>query len=139
MTKRMWNIAVRTVHIGVTGVLVGGHVFGIPKERLLPWLYLVLASGAALLVVEAIPDWRWCFEGRALMLGAKLLLLSAIPWAWGARVPLLFSSVVVASLASHLPRKYRHSVWLRGWPAGKLWGHPEQTRAAPISSSHLTQ
>ena len=111
MTKRAWNIAFRTIHIGVIGVLLGGHVFGIPNQRRLPWLYATLASGAALAVAEAYPDWRWCFEGRAAMLALKLLLLCLIPWAWSFRVPLLFAAVVVGSVASHLPKKYRHYVF----------------------------
>jgi hypothetical protein len=112
--RRAWNIAFRTTHIGMVGVLLGGHVFAISKVRLLPWLWLALASGAALALVEVSPLWRSCFEGRTLMLAFKLLVLCAIPFAWGARVPLLFLVVVVAGVASHLPRKYRHAVWLPG-------------------------
>jgi len=105
---RAWNIAFRTVHICATGVLFGGNVWGIVAERLLPWLYLSILTGGALTVIEVFPSWRWCVEGRGVLVLAKLLILCLIPWLWDYRVPFLFVVVVIACVGSHMPRAFRH-------------------------------
>ncbi len=64
---RAWNIGLRTAHIAVFGVLVGGHVFDVPKARLLPWLYATIITGAILVLIEAFPRVRWCYQGRGVL------------------------------------------------------------------------
>jgi hypothetical protein len=105
---RTWNIALRTAHIGVAGALFGGHVFGIAAERLLPWLYLTVLTGLMLIFIEAYPNWRWCYQMRAVMILGKALLLCLIPWLWSFRVFILVGVIVVGSIGSHMPRRYRH-------------------------------
>ncbi|MBV8072634.1 MAG: hypothetical protein JO270_22210, partial [Acidobacteriaceae bacterium] len=95
-------------HIGITGVLFGGHCFNVAASRLLPFLYLAIATGAALAVIETYPDWRGLFELRSLLLGAKLLMLCAIPWFWAYRVTILALVLTLASVGSHMPRRFRH-------------------------------
>jgi hypothetical protein len=106
--SRAWNIAVRTVHIGVTGALFGGHVFAVPAERLLPFLYLTILTGISLFVLELYPEWRRVFEVRTAMIAAKLSLLALIPWLWTCRVPILIVVILIASIGSHMPRRYRY-------------------------------
>jgi hypothetical protein len=108
MLARACNIALRTMHIAVTCMLVGGHYFGIEPERLYPWLYLTLFSGTALLFAEAYPDWRWCCELRAWMVFAKLLLLGLIYCQWDYRVLWLLWILVIGSIGSHMPKRLRH-------------------------------
>lgn len=105
---RVWNIAMRTAHIAVTSVLVGGHLFDIPKSRLLPWLYATVATGAVLTFLEAFPRTCWFYQGRGLFVLSKLALLCAIPWAWDYRVPILFAIIVIASVGSHMPARFRY-------------------------------
>jgi hypothetical protein len=105
---RVWNVGARTVHLGATGVLVGGHVFGVPADALLPWLYAAITSGAVMFAVELYSSLDWLTELGGLAVVLKLALLSAIPFAWSARVPLLFVVVAVAGIGSHMPGKYRH-------------------------------
>jgi hypothetical protein len=106
--RRALNILLRTSHIIVTGVLCGGHVFAIEPERLLIWLYLAIFTGAMLMFIEAYPSWRYVCEVRGATVLLKLLLLCCVPWFWHARVPILIAVVVVGSVGSHVPRKYRH-------------------------------
>ena len=106
--SRGLNIALRTAHIGVTGALFGGHVFAISAERLLPFLSLAILTGIVLLIVEIYPTWRRIFEVRSAMIAAKLLLLCLIPWLWTYRVPILIAVIVIASIGSHMPRRYRY-------------------------------
>ncbi|MHB8969889.1 MAG: hypothetical protein ACYC3X_05330 [Pirellulaceae bacterium] len=106
--SRAWNIGLRTAHIAVSGVLVGGHVFDVPRDRLLPWLYATLMTGGLLALLEAFPHVRWCYQGRGLLIGVKLILLSLIPWFWDARVPILGVVVVIACVGSHMPARFRY-------------------------------
>src|SRR5271166_6198716 len=105
---RACNIALRTAHIGATGVLLGGHFFGVAAGRLLPLLYVAILTGAALGIAEVYPNWRSVFEVRSLVIAAKLVLLCLIPLLWDYRVGILLIVLVVASASSHLPRRFRH-------------------------------
>lgn len=110
--RRALNIAWRTVHIGVAGVLVGGHVFDVAPERLHLWLYMTIASGVVLVVLEAHPRWRWLHEGRGVLTILKLLLLTLVPWLWAYRGWLLAAVIVLASVGSHMPARPRYrSLW----------------------------
>lgn len=111
MISRRWlNIVVRTTHIASMAVLVGGHAFDVAPARLLPCLWLTLATGATLLAIESGARPIWLREGRGLLTVAKLALICAVPFAWDARLPLLVATIVLASVGSHMPSRYRH--WL---------------------------
>jgi hypothetical protein len=105
---RFWNIAARTVHIAATGILLGAHVFDVPADRLWPYLWTAVATGSVLIALEVYPEGHWLHQGCALALYAKLVLLCLIPFVWESRVPILLAVVVVASVASHAPRQFRH-------------------------------
>ena len=105
---RAWNIAARSVHIAVTGILMGAHVFDVPADRLWPYLWTAIVTGSILIALEVYPDGHWFHEGCALALYAKLILLCLVPFFWEFRVPILLAVVVVASVGSHAPRRIRH-------------------------------
>ncbi len=105
---RAWNIAFRTAHIGVTGVLLGGHVFDVDRDRLFVWLCLTIVTGTGLIIIEAWPSCRWFYQGRGVFVICKLALFGTIPWAWEYRVPILFVIVVIASVGSHMPGRFRY-------------------------------
>lgn len=106
--SRAWNIVLRTAHIGVTGMLLGGHFFGIAAGRLLPLLYLAILTGVVLAAAEIYPNWRSVFEVRSLVIASKLLLLCLVPLLWEYRVAILIVVLAMASAGSHMPRRYRH-------------------------------
>src|SRR6056297_2378622 len=108
LSARAWNIGLRTAHIGITGVLLGGHVFHVSRERLFCWLVASILSGIALTVVEAWSGWKWFYQGRGLFVLAKLLLLGLIPWFWHYRVTLLVAVVAIGSIGSHMPGRFRY-------------------------------
>ena len=107
-TRRAWNIAFRTAHLGVAGAVFGGHVFGVERDRILVWLYLTVATGIALTVIEAYPRLRWCYQGRGVMVLLKVALLCFIPWFWEYRVSILVVVIVLASVGSHMPGRFRY-------------------------------
>jgi hypothetical protein len=106
--ERAWNVALRTLHLMAFGVLLGGHVWGVPAEALWPALGLTVASGAALMGLELYREPRWLFLGKGLMVLAKLAVLLLVPVFWEARVPLLLLVVALASVGAHMPSRYRH-------------------------------
>jgi len=106
--SRAWNIVLRTAHIGVTGMLLGGHFFGIAAQRLLPLLYMAILTGMALGIAEICPNWRGVFEVRSLVIASKVLLLCFVPLLWNHRVAILIVVLAMASAGSHMPRRYRH-------------------------------
>jgi hypothetical protein len=105
---RALNIAVRTAHLAVTGVLLGGHFVEAPAGRLRPVLYLAILTGALLVLIEAGGRWRWVHQGRGVLVLAKLALLCVIPFAWPHRFAILTAIVVLASVGSHMPARYRY-------------------------------
>jgi hypothetical protein len=110
--KRALNIALRTVHISAMGVLLGGYAFHVASGGLTVALGLTVGSGLALAAVEAGPGLTWFHEGRGLMTLVKLGLLCAVPFVRDQRFPLLLAVVVVASVGSHMPGRFRHYSWL---------------------------
>ena len=108
MTIRALNIALRTAHIGAMGILLGGHAFDVPPERLKLSLWLTLGTGVALAAVEAGPRLLWFHQGRALLTMAKLALLCAVPLAWDYRLPILLTVIVLGSVGSHMPARFRY-------------------------------
>ena len=105
---RWLNIALRTAHIGAMGIMVGGHAFDVTPERLKTSLFLTIGTGVALAAMEAGPRLLWFHQGSGLMTMAKLALLCAIPLAWDYRLPSLLAVIVIASVGSHMPGRYRH-------------------------------
>ena len=106
---RAWNIALRTAHIAVIAVLVGGHAFDAPRGDLYPVLLASIGTGAALVFLEAFSvRLRWLVEGRGLLVLAKLALLALIPFAWSMRLPILLAVIVLASVGSHMPGRFRY-------------------------------
>jgi len=105
---RALNIALRTTHIGAMGILVGGHAFDVAPERLRMVLWLTVGTGVALAALETGARLLWFHQGSGLMTMAKLALLCAVPLAWDYRLPILLAVIIIASVASHMPRRYRH-------------------------------
>ena len=106
--KRALNIALRTAHIGSMGVLLGGHAFDVTPERLKVSLWLTIGTGLALALVEAGPRLLWFHQARGVMMMAKVALICAVPLAWDYRLPILLAVVVLASVGSHMPARYRY-------------------------------
>ncbi|HUT93428.1 MAG TPA: hypothetical protein VMY37_28450, partial [Thermoguttaceae bacterium] len=108
---RAWNIAFRTAHIAAAGILLGGHAFNLPRERLLPSLWLTIGTGIGLGLLEAGPRLLWFHQGRGLMTLAKLGLLSAVPFLWDhwhLRIAVLLTVVALASVGSHMSARFRY-------------------------------
>ena len=107
-TKRLVNIALRTLHIAATGALFGGHVFAVGLEKTSGWFYTSILSGIALVTIEAWPRLLWFYQLRGFVTMAKLLLLGSIPLFWEHRVTILVVIIILASVGSHMPARFRY-------------------------------
>lgn len=90
------------------GVLLGGHAFDVPASRLLAALWLTVGTGLVLVALEAGLGTIWFHQGRGLMTLAKLALVAMVPLVWDYRLPILLLVVVLASVGSHMPARYRY-------------------------------
>jgi hypothetical protein len=105
---RAISIALRTLHIAAIGILLGGHVFAVPAARLVPWLALSIASGAGLIGIELYSSAKWLYQGKGVMVMIKLLLIVAVAVFWEQRVWLLLAALVIGSVGSHMPGRFRY-------------------------------
>jgi hypothetical protein len=106
--SRVYKLLARTVHLIAIAGLVGGHMFGAPLAPLRLLLYLSIITGVVMCALEAYPNRRFFYEGWALLLWLKLVVLMLVPVFWNARRPIFIVVVVIASVGSHLPRALRH-------------------------------
>ena len=98
----------RAAHVLAFGALFGGHVFSVEAERLVPALLAVIVTGTTFMLFEI---WRapiWLVQVRGVATYAKLALLLCIPAFWPQRVWILSAIVVIGTVVSHMPSKYRY-------------------------------
>jgi hypothetical protein len=112
--RRWVRTTSRTAHIIAFSILLGGHVFGASAEALLPWLYASIATGAALAATDLHQSFLWLGEVRGVAILGKLALLCVVPFWWEARIAILIAVVMVGSVVSHMPSRYRYWVIGRG-------------------------
>ena len=105
---RAISIGFRTAHIAAIGILLGGHVFAMPASRLLLWLVLSIISGAGLMGVELYSSCKWLYQGKGVMVLIKLLLTASVAVFWEQRVWLLLAVLVIGSVGSHMPGRFRY-------------------------------
>jgi hypothetical protein len=112
--ERGINIALRTAHLMVSSILLGGHVFDVQPSRLYGYLLLTIASGSGLILLELYRSCRWIYLGKGLLVLVKLALLGAAAVWWEHRVTLLLLVVVVATVGSHMPARFRYYSVIHG-------------------------
>jgi len=108
------NIALRTAHLMTFGILLGGHVFDVSADRLILLLYLTIASGVGLVLLELYTSCRWIYLGKGAMVILKVALLIAAGVWWEQRVVLLLLVVLVGSVGSHMPARFRYYSLIHG-------------------------
>ncbi len=116
--ERWVRITLRTAHILSSGILLGGHVFGIAEQRLLVWLWLSIGTGGAFIAVELYNSCIWLLEVRGQLVIAKMLLLCLVPFFWEQRVWLIMLVLVIGSVSSHMPGRFRYYSFVYGGVTG---------------------
>jgi hypothetical protein len=105
---RALDILLRTGHIGVSGVVLGGLVLGLPLENLIFWGRLAALSGLGLIASEVMHSRRWPYQGRGVMVMVHMALVGAAHLWSAAMVPLYWLALAAGSTGSHMSRQWRH-------------------------------
>ncbi|MDP6355715.1 MAG: hypothetical protein QF473_11460 [Planctomycetota bacterium] len=111
--ERHWRVLLRTVHLGAVAVLLGGHYFDMPEEKLIGPLIWTVASGGLFVALESYGSFEWLFQVRGVATVLKILLILAVPFFWEQRVWILMVVLVIGSTSSHMSGKYRYYSLLR--------------------------
>lgn len=106
--RRAISIALRSGHLIALAGLLGGHVFAVAEDRLVPWLTATVLTGVAMMALELTGTLAWFTTGQGVSVLAKLAVLATVPVFWDQRVPILVGTVALASITSHMPARYRH-------------------------------
>lgn len=106
--ERPIRTALRALHIAAASVLVGGHFFEIPAERLAGPLLATVGTGILFVLFESLAVPGWLLEGRGLVTLAKIALLLLVPILWEARLAILFAVIALGVVGAHMPSKYRY-------------------------------
>jgi len=115
---RWLRTGLRTLHLIAVGALYGGHLYAVDVTRLRPALLSVLLTGALLVCFEAWQARIWLVQVRGVATFAKFGLLAGIGFAPDLTVVLLTLALVIGSLSSHMPSRWRYHSVLHGRVAG---------------------
>jgi len=116
---RFWRTALRTAHLIAFGALYGGHVYGIPTERLDPALAAAVGTGAALMILEAMREPVWLVQVRGAATLTKVALVVAAQVLSSLAVPLLTLTIAIGAVSSHMPGRFRYYSLAHGRVVGR--------------------
>jgi len=107
--KRLCKVIVRTIHlVGMAGVFGGAMM----HASVSLYLYLTIASGVVLVLMEASSGMIWCVQLRGCAVFIKLLLLLIVHLRPEFTIPCLIAVIVISGLLSHAPSWIRYfSLW----------------------------
>ncbi len=115
---RWLRTGLRTLHLIAVGALYGGHLYAVDIARLQPALLSVLLTGGLLLGFEVWQSRIWLVQVRGVATFVKLGLLAGIGLAPDLAVALLTLALVIGSISSHMPSRWRYHSVLHGRVAG---------------------
>lgn len=102
------DIFLRTAHIGTAGILFGGFVLHVPFASMHIWHGLTIVTGIGLLILELRHSLNWPHQGRGIMGILHMGLPGVIHLRPDLAVPLLWATLILGSVGSHMPRSLRH-------------------------------
>jgi len=115
---RWLRTSLRTLHLIAVGALYGGHLYAVDVDRLRPALFSVLLTGGLLVCFEAWQSRIWLVQLRGVATILKFGLLAAIGFAPDLKMALLTLALVIGSISSHMPGRWRYHSVLHGRVAG---------------------
>ncbi|WLT32175.1 hypothetical protein [Geothrix sp. PMB-07] len=108
------QLALRSLHIAVMALVVGGLPFGADFHRLRIAILMTVASGVLLMAIDLAKDAAFLLQGSGVALLVKLALLGLGLLQPEARLPWYLAATLVASIGSHMPGAWRHYSFLTG-------------------------
>jgi hypothetical protein len=102
------DIALRSVHIGAAGILLGGVVFNQPLDTLHSWAWWAVLTGLGLVATEVHHSWRWPYQGRGVMAMLHIGCVAVLHVGPQYGVQMMWAALLIGAVGSHMPRKFRH-------------------------------
>jgi hypothetical protein len=115
---RWIRTTLRTLHLIAVGALYGGYLYAVDVTRLQPALLSVLLTGGLLVCFEVWQSRIWVVQVRGVATFLKLGALAAIGLVPDWTVALLTLAMLIGSISSHMPGRWRHHSVLHGRVAG---------------------
>jgi hypothetical protein len=115
---RWLRTSLRALHLIGVGALYGGHLYDVDVTRLQPALLSVLLTGGLLVGFEVWQSRIWLVQLRGVATFLKLGLLAAIGLTPDLTVALLTLALLIGSVSSHMPGRWRYYSVLHGRVAG---------------------
>ncbi len=115
---RWLRTGLRTLHLIAVGALYGGHLYAVDVTRLQPALLSVLLTGGLLSCFEVWQARIWLVQVRGAATFFKLGVLAGAGLAPDLTVVLLTLALVIGSISSHMPSRWRYHSVLHGRVAG---------------------
>ena len=115
---RALRTTLRAAHLVAVAAFYGGHVYGVPAERLEPALAAVVATGLVFAMLEIARAPVWVVQVRGVAVYVKIGLMFAATAGSPLRVPLLTLALVIGVVVSHMPGRYRYYSFLHGRVVG---------------------
>jgi hypothetical protein len=115
---RWLRTSLRTLHLIAVGALYGGHLYAVDVSRLLPALLSVLLTGGLLVCFEVWQSRIWLVQVRGVVTFLKLGLLAAARLTPDLTVAVLTLAMLIGSISSHMPARWRYHSVLHGRVAG---------------------
>jgi hypothetical protein len=108
-TRRWVSVLLRTAHVAAMGVILGGVFLGAGQGELRAAIWVTLASGALMMLLDILKDPKVLLQGSGLFVLAKLALLAVGFFVQpDQRFGWYLAAAVVASVGSHMPGRLRH-------------------------------
>ena len=76
------------------------------------FLWATVITGTIILLTDLHSSLAILFEVRGIAILIKITLLLLIPVFWEQRVTLLICVLLIGAISSHLPKRYRHKVFI---------------------------
>jgi hypothetical protein len=115
---RWLRTSLRTLHLIAVGAVYGGYVYAVDFSRLRPALLSVFVTGGLLVCFEVWQARIWLVQIRGIATFLKLGLLAGIGIATDRAVLFLTLAIVIGSISSHMPSRWRYHSVLHGRVAG---------------------
>ncbi|MBI2313020.1 MAG: hypothetical protein HYU77_11025 [Betaproteobacteria bacterium] len=112
--KRWVKIGLRTLHLVGTAGVGGAFLYGAPERLWLPYWWMTVASGVALVAIELWSNGVWLIQVRGVAILAKLVLLACVPLAPDLGGLILILIIVISAVSSHAPASVRYFSLLHG-------------------------
>ena len=105
---RSLDIALRSLHIGAVGILLGGVIFNQPLDTLHYWGGWAVLTGLGLVATEVHHSWRWPYQGRGVMAMLHIGCVAVLHVWLHYAVQLMWAALIIGAVGSHMPRNLRH-------------------------------